>query len=58
MTRCQAVGLPVEILNRGGGDSEVSQKAPLRVLAFLDRVTTQMWPNLFAYQYVIRLDKA
>ena len=58
VTRCQAVGLPVEILNRGGGDSDVSQKAPLRVLAFLDRVTTRMWPNLFAYQYVIRLDKA
>jgi 2-polyprenyl-3-methyl-5-hydroxy-6-metoxy-1,4-benzoquinol methylase len=58
VTRCQAVGLPVEIVNRGGGQTAVSQKAPVRILALLDRVTTQMWPNLFAYQYVLRLDKA
>jgi hypothetical protein len=58
VTRCQAVGLPVEIVNRGGGETTVSQKAPVRILAVLDRMTTQMWPNLFAYQYVLRLDKA
>ncbi len=57
VTRCQAVGLPLEILNRGGGENPVSQKVPLRILALLDRVITRLWPNLFAYQYVMRLEK-
>jgi len=58
VTRCEPVGLPLEVLNRGGGENAVSRSIPVRLLAALDRISTRSWPNLFSYQYVIRLDRS
>jgi SAM-dependent methyltransferase len=50
----QAVGLPLEVLDRGG--TTVSQRWPLRLAAAVDSRAARAWPNLFAYQYVFRLE--
>ena len=57
VTRCQAVGLPLEILNRGGGEQSRVAEGAAADPGLLDRVITRLWPNLFAYQYVIRLEQ-
>jgi glycosyltransferase involved in cell wall biosynthesis len=55
--RQQAVGLPLEVLQRGGGPSGAKGRLANR-LAGLDRLLVRLRPNLFAYQYVVELQPA
>ena len=54
VARTQPVGLPLEALDRGG--TSVSGRFPMRMLRFVDSQLSKAWPNLFAYQYVFRLE--
>jgi 2-polyprenyl-3-methyl-5-hydroxy-6-metoxy-1,4-benzoquinol methylase len=59
--RCEAVGIPFEVVRRGSApESEAEggrRKTPsfVRALAALNRWTASKWPSLFAYQYVYEL---
>ena len=53
-TRERAVGLPVEVLQRGGLDGGVAKRLA-SWLAAVDRILVRARPNLFAYQYVVEL---
>lgn len=43
-------GLPLDVLGVGGG--------PGRLVGAVDRVVTRVWPTMFAYQFVVRLEAA
>jgi glycosyltransferase involved in cell wall biosynthesis len=53
--RCEAVGPPSEVVKRGGGSD-----APLgrisRLFERCSRLACQVWPTLFAYQFVFELE--
>jgi SAM-dependent methyltransferase len=48
------VGLPIEVLERGGGRRRVPDQLK-RAASSLDRFLVRAWPNLFAYQYILEL---
>jgi glycosyltransferase involved in cell wall biosynthesis len=53
IVRERAVGLPIEVLERGGGGSRGG--AVKRVVSAADRALVKARPNLFAYQYLLEL---
>ncbi len=60
IVRCEAVGVPFEVVKRGGGPGEQSGLRPgrpllARMLAGVNEWTARKWPSLFAYQYVYEL---
>ena len=52
--RHRSVGLPIEVLQRGGLDGRVARRLASLVAA-IDRAMVRLRPNLFAYQYVVAL---
>ena len=48
------VGTPVDVLERGGG-SPLAGAA--RVASRLDRLATRLWPTMFGYQFIYRLER-
>jgi predicted TPR repeat methyltransferase len=52
--RCHSVGVPIEVTKRGGKPGPNGSLG--RRLAAIDRVLVVLRPNLFAYQYVFRLE--
>lgn len=59
VVRCEPIGMPFEVVKRGGAESETGGERgaplPARLLAAVNRWTTSIWPTLFAYQYVYEL---
>ncbi|MCZ7531363.1 MAG: bifunctional glycosyltransferase/class I SAM-dependent methyltransferase [Acidimicrobiia bacterium] len=63
--RREAVGLPLEVVDRGAGEAGVNEQggddhrgASARgggALGKIDRFGVSVWPNLFAYQYLYEL---
>jgi len=59
--RREAVGLPLEVVERGGaagtGSGDASSGAGLgRGVQHLDHLGVAAWPSLFAYQYLFELE--
>ncbi len=52
----QTVGSPFDVVARGAADDRVARVAG-RVAA-ADRAATRMWPTLFGYQFLYRLERA
>ena len=52
--RRDEVGLPIEV-SRRGASSEQTRSGPTKVLEGADRVALDLWPTLFAYQFVYEL---
>ena len=52
IARQRPLGLPFEVLGRGGKSDAGSAS---RVLARVDRVAVQVWPTMFAYQFLTEL---
>lgn len=52
ITERQVVGTPLDVLGRGGG----SPHRALELLARGDRLLTRLWPTLFGYQFLYRLE--
>ena len=52
----QTVGSPFDVVARGASDDRVARVAG-RVAA-ADRAATKMWPTLFGYQFLYRLERA
>jgi hypothetical protein len=50
------VGSPFDVVARGASDDRVARVAG-RVAA-ADRAATRMWPTLFGYQFLYRLERA
>jgi glycosyltransferase involved in cell wall biosynthesis len=58
MDSCQAVGLPFEVLRRGGSDPDPEgepARPPVTWLQRLNELSVKARPSLFAYQYVVEL---
>jgi glycosyltransferase involved in cell wall biosynthesis len=60
IVRCEAVGVPFEVVRRGSGPEGQGghrRGTPLlaRMLAGVNGWTARKWPSLFAYQYVYEL---
>lgn len=53
--RREAIGLPLEVIDRGGGKRQASQRTLGRVVNRVDRVSVGVAPNLFAFQYLYEL---
>jgi len=61
--RREAVGLPLEVVDRGSGDTGGGPDGPAGgspargggALGAVDRFGVSVWPNLFAYQYLYEL---
>ncbi len=53
-----AVGSPIDVLERGGstGASTPLGRA-VRGASWVDRLATRLWPTMFGYQFLYRLDK-
>jgi 2-polyprenyl-3-methyl-5-hydroxy-6-metoxy-1,4-benzoquinol methylase len=56
--RCEAVGPPPEIVKRGARAGEHGREHGAGLLARLNRLSCQLWPNLFAYQFLFELEHA
>jgi 2-polyprenyl-3-methyl-5-hydroxy-6-metoxy-1,4-benzoquinol methylase len=54
--RREAVGLPLEIADRGGDGAAVTDGGLGRVARAVDRLGLSMAPNLFAYQFLFELE--
>jgi glycosyltransferase involved in cell wall biosynthesis len=52
--RREAVGLPLEVVGRGGAGTS-SPSSGVRLVQGADRVAADVWPTLFAYQFVYEL---
>lgn len=52
----QTVGAPVDVVARGTTDDRIT-RAVARVAA-ADRAATRIWPTLFGYQFLYRLERA
>ena len=48
----ESTGLPIEVLDRGGGVAKESRSR--RLVTGLDRVAVNVRPQLFAYQFLYR----
>ena len=51
----ETVGSPVDVLSRGGIDTTASRV--LSRVAAADRAATRVWPTLFGYQFLYRLER-
>jgi hypothetical protein len=56
--RCEAVGPPPEIVRRGSRGGANGNDSGGGLLARLNRLSCQLWPNLFAYQFLFELEHA
>jgi glycosyltransferase involved in cell wall biosynthesis len=56
VTRFAAVGVPFEVLDRGG--SAGTGGPAVRAAAKLDRLATKVWPTMFGYQMIFELRRA
>jgi glycosyltransferase involved in cell wall biosynthesis len=56
VARFAAVGVPFEVLDRGG--SGKGGGAPVRVAARIDRLAARVWPTMFGYQMLFELRPA
>ena len=57
MRRREAVGLPLEVVERGAADDAGSAGSGLgHGVQRLDHVGVAAWPSLFAYQYLFELE--
>ncbi len=54
--RREAVGLPFEVVERGGADAGASGGALVRTARGVDRAGVGLWPSLFAYQWLFELE--
>jgi glycosyltransferase involved in cell wall biosynthesis len=55
--RCESVGLPLEVLDRGHNDSGAGGTRRSRAsVRGVDSVGTWMWPTMFAYQFLYELE--
>ncbi|MHB1487769.1 MAG: methyltransferase domain-containing protein [Acidimicrobiales bacterium] len=54
--RSEPVGLPLEVLRRGGDSTRSRSGWALHLIGRLGRLMVALRPNLFAYQYVMRLE--
>ena len=52
--RREAVGLPFEVMERGGGSPKRTEKT----LSTIDRIGVSMWPTMFGYQFLYQLRPA
>jgi len=52
--RREAVGLPLEVVRRGGAAGP-SSSSGARLVEGADRIATDIWPTLFGYQFVYEL---
>ena len=53
--RREAIGLPLEVIERGGRAPRGRSRAA-RVAVALDRIAVAAWPTLFAYQFLYELE--
>jgi hypothetical protein len=51
----QVVASPLDVLDRGRPASPAARS--LRLLGRLDRAATRVWPTLFGYQFLYRLER-
>ena len=51
ITRRDVIGLPFEVMERGGG----SPKRTEHVLSTIDRIGVSLWPTMFGYQFLYQL---
>jgi 2-polyprenyl-3-methyl-5-hydroxy-6-metoxy-1,4-benzoquinol methylase len=49
-----AVGSPIDVLDRGGA---TPLARAVRGASWFDRLATRLWPTMFGYQFLYRLDK-
>ncbi|CAM3493502.1 bifunctional glycosyltransferase/class I SAM-dependent methyltransferase [Nocardioides zeicaulis] len=49
------VGSPIDVLDRGRAEDVTSRG--LRLMSRLDRFATRVWPTLFGYQFLYRLER-
>ncbi|MGZ8735368.1 MAG: hypothetical protein ACXW1M_09295, partial [Acidimicrobiia bacterium] len=56
IVRRTGTGLPVEVVDRGGGDRRTGSGRAARALAWVDRAAVAARPELFAYQLVYELE--
>jgi glycosyltransferase involved in cell wall biosynthesis len=52
----RTVGSPFDVLDRGDGSGPLGRVA--RRVAVADRAATRVWPTLFGYQFLYRLERA
>ena len=52
----RTVGSPVDVLERGGERGLLVRS--IRKVAALDRLATRLWPTMFGYQFLYRLERA
>ena len=50
-----AVGSPIDVLDRGGA---TPLARAVRSASWVDRLATRLWPTMFGYQFLYRLEKA
>ena len=50
-----AVGSPIDVLDRGGA---TPLARAVRGASWVDRLATRLWPTMFGYQFLYRLEKA
>ena len=53
--RLEAIGLPLEVLERGSGERLDTQARVATGVQRVDRFGVALMPNLFAYQYLLEL---
>ena len=58
MARRTSTGLPLEVVDRGGGGSDAASGRLATALARLDQAGVRVRPQLFAYQFLYELRPA
>jgi glycosyltransferase involved in cell wall biosynthesis len=54
--RCESVGLPLEVLERGRQEDPTTRWSGARAARRIDGVGTWVWPTMFAYQFLYELE--
>jgi SAM-dependent methyltransferase len=56
--RSDSVGLPIEVGQRGGASGDRAPSGGARLAEAADRLAAELWPSMFAYQFVYELAAA
>jgi SAM-dependent methyltransferase len=55
--RREAVGVPQEVMRRGGNETTTAGSVA-QLIDRLSRASVAIWPSLFAYQFVVELERS